>query len=293
MKLIKSRRGEEVTPFSTIVWTILIITYFIIMIVMSVYVFKTTDIDSKEIVYPYLSDESIMLEFNEDISEEPETLRFVRTPDKIEIDSWDYQPNLLKMTCPAKLEASPSSVKIVLDPAHGGPDTGHTISGIKESETVRLIAQSFTQRNRPSFENIQSTRDLDNDILEELTLEERAQYIPTSDMILTLHTGLYGNEEQFMKIFYIENDKALSSETIGCYILNRFAELDIDGISLIPLGKEHLSEEYALLDYDKIGLYIEIGNMRGLEAMHSNPLFSQPTQIADALAEGLLMSFEE
>ncbi|MBN1386365.1 N-acetylmuramoyl-L-alanine amidase [Candidatus Woesearchaeota archaeon] len=290
MRPVMFRDGEM--QWKVLVWLILIFAYMFVLFSLYYFTFAETGIDSRQIVYPYIRDMSVGLDFDDSSVGKTPFIRFVRKGSKIEIGGKDVSTNLLALPCGDQIPASLSSLRVLVDPAHGGSDTGYSVGGVNESEFVRMVAASIKAQN-PSFD-LRFTRSTENDLPagDEMTLNERLAHVQVSNVILTLHVGYYQSEESSIRIYYVNNSEADKSEVLACHILNSLSEeLYVDGVSLVRLDKDLFPLEYGLIGNEKMGLYIEIGNLKTLEAFEPDDIFGEPGTVGKALMDGFKGAF--
>ncbi|SMG10795.1 Murein DD-endopeptidase MepM and murein hydrolase activator NlpD, contain LysM domain [Marivirga sericea] len=109
------------------------------------------------------------------------------------------------------LRKTDQKLRVILDPGHGGKDSGMKSSALNEKDIVLKVAQKVAENFKESEEiEIILTRDVDKVV----SLEERVSNSESSDLFISLHieTHEYKDENSMLAIYNDQNDNASHSK---------------------------------------------------------------------------------
>ncbi len=140
--------------------------------------------------------------------------------------------------------ASPS-LKVLIDPGHGGSDRGAVYGQAKESEIALKVAQNLQillQKNH-DFEAV-LTRQTDRNI----SLPERVQLaeIQNADLFLSIHANASPDQRARGAEFYFQNHLPADEETL--FLANAENQIVKDTGSALPEDLSKKSDVKAILD---------------------------------------------
>jgi len=222
-----------------------------------------------------------VLQENLDVSlDEPGSLIFGKDDGRIFVAEEGKLPATRR--CP-KVDTSKefSRVQIVVDPGHGGTDTGFVEGSLKEAAIVRVVSSVLQQK----IPLLQSTRDLTTEMPVEME-ERRSKVTSLTDVVLSLHGTYYREDGDFARAYVNKvSPNFRKSVKLACTILNGFT---IGGWTLLPLNASELSDNdpRKILDHEQVGVVLELGNMQYADTMLKNPV-----KVADQLYNGLVKYF--
>ncbi|GAB4324665.1 MAG: N-acetylmuramoyl-L-alanine amidase [Geminocystis sp.] len=210
------------------------------------------------------------------------------TPAPNSISPFDYTPRdnsrpVLPVTNSAPLPNRPVTngrVVVMIDPGHGGKDTGAIgIGGIQEKHIVLSISQQLARILEQQGIQVRMTRDSDYFV----SLQGRTEMANriNADLFVSIHANSAGaNKPQVSgyETYYFQNGKALA-DTIHRNVLRR---VDVND------RKVRQARFYVLRTSNMPAVLVETGFVTGREdaAKLTNPAFQR--QIAEAIAAGII-----
>lgn len=100
---------------------------------------------------------------------------------------------------------------VVIDPGHGGKDSGALGNGLKEKDITLTIATEVARRLQEDYEGVRCLMTRSTDVY--LTLNERTNKANTAnaDLLLSIHVNAGGGAGGFESFTYTTSDKATAS----------------------------------------------------------------------------------
>lgn len=197
-------------------------------------------------------------------------------------------PNKNIITCPAVdtlQENWKSAVTVIIDPAHGEPNSNKGDLALRIAEDSAFAA--IGNRKLTREDNVQRRL---------ATAEQRADFIrknlASDSIIVSINIGESPSTgKNIIKAYYnADSDKTTKTKSrkLGCTILNTImktgklkAVARINGAAAIPLQSGYAEK---ILPAGNIGVILELGNMNFPMA---DNFLSDPTQIAVAIRRGM------
>jgi N-acetylmuramoyl-L-alanine amidase len=157
----------------------------------------------------------------------------------------------------------------VIDPGHGGDDTGYS-ANIGESIFTRELSYEFSEYLKTFGVHSTATRKLKAD--EGMTFSERKGKVSPDSFLISFHMG-YDTNKYFVPIKIYANKKYYETNAkFVCILYNKlfeelkgYSEISVDYVDLSLIPKD---DPRQILDETKnIGLFIEIGNSQHPEGI--------------------------
>lgn len=124
-----------------------------------------------------------------------------------------------------KLGKPDEKLKVVIDPGHGGKDTGIKSSDLSENEIALNVANQLAENFSNSDEvEIVLTRSDDGYV----TLEDRIKFTENADLFISLHIESHEdeNEDMMLAIYNDQNENAKASQYFADLLSNEFYEIN-------------------------------------------------------------------
>lgn len=216
-----------------------------------------------KVYYPFAIDRNIARQFAK--IEGPDQIAISKSHDTLSID---------ESSVPTETEACPDvytrddDPTIMLDPGHGGTDTGYT-GEVEEAQLVYDIAKQLEQVLPGT---VVSTRELTLSkvsLAPDLSTEDRLGKIELHepDMLVSLHCGKAQDSQEVIIYINYYNTQTVRNKKLACLIKNRFIEefegLDVRVRNIRP---EQFGDPRRVLSTEgmpraPVGVYIEMGNV--------------------------------
>jgi len=262
---------------STIVNLIITLAFMLAVVMVYQYIIKANAPSTFDVTYPYFEDVSNAHKYNK--IDTPTTL-VIRKDNKITIGNYnEFDFSKKSITC-EKINVSTKikSLKLLLDPSHGSEeDKGVVIDDKVESELIREFVSAFFNMYSGSFGSVKSTRPLNQDLSDPLSVDDRLVLVTESDMVLGFMASYSENDKRNEIIAYVSSKsmKVNESRYVGCEILNEILSSNagkyITGGTVVEIDPSLLSRDdpRRMLSTDKIGVYLEIGNLNNKDTLYN------------------------
>ena len=270
----------------------------------SVSIYKDDSEQSNKIIRNFVPSENI--EISDATLEKPKNIYLAKAGDEIFIsDSAHANLNILSCDKLDEKEEKLKNKKILIDPGYGEDYIGESkkICNIGNSLISNIIIEGFDPLN------ILSTIKFDEGETKSLYCDHISKSDAPIDAnaIISLRTGKYDNEKNSIKAFIISgSEKEKESKILACIIINsilsnkRLNDVNIDGVSIIPVNLEttnenfpkyiflkegEKAEDFEAANFNKIFVLLEIGNA---ESEQGKLLLEKVPELGNSIAKGLI-----
>lgn len=118
---------------------------------------------------------------------------------------------------------------VVIDPGHGGKDSGAIGNGLKEKDITLTIATEVARRLQEDYEGVRCLMTRSTDVY--LTLNERTNMVNSSkaDLLVSIHVNAGGGAGGFESFTYTTSNKATASlqNVLHTEIMNRLKQFNV------------------------------------------------------------------
>ncbi len=222
--------------------------------------------DKFPVYYRNRKNNNVFFAGGEDI-ETKDSLYFLKSGNEIEVGT-DLEINLDKLTCPATESGEIYSLGI--DPFE--------IRGIDNFSLK--VSKSLVENLRVSIPDTIVTRE--EGVVRDVNELENVQ------TIVGIRAGNYDSNKNYLKAYYsLSSLRNMESKKLACVLVNKILDnLEFNGVAVIginPADFGELSQE-KILDNDKVGVIVEIGNVNNKQGL---AILKDYSKIAKSMSDGI------